>query len=237
MYICSPKWPASKSVCVRHAPHCGALYVRKSHSFGKVFWVATLGPRAEQKRNTRALIVSAGRQAVATRGFAGLVVREIARAAGIVPTAFYRHFDSLDALAAELAAGAADTLGLLVDDLVATPAADPATAWPHRAALAGEGDPQTWSVLARGLVDTAHLEHRVLTGAVDSARRRLGIALGRLETLADANGCAIDIAADLVVVDLLRLLVEVAVGRDSPASVDECVGRLRVILAGAGSVT
>src|SRR5699024_999885 len=93
------------------------------------------------------------------------------------------------------------------------------------------------SVLARGLVDTAHPDHRVLTGAVDSARRRLGITLGRLESLSDAAGEAVDVAADLVVVVLLRLLVEVAVGQDERAAVDECSARLRVVLAGEGTIT
>lgn len=204
---------------------------------GIVSDVTTAGTRAEQKRHTRALIVAAGRQAVATRGFSGLVVREVAREAGIVPTAFYRHYASLDALATELAAGAADQLGILVDELVSAPASDPAIDWPRRAAASGAETPQTWSVLARGLVDTGHPEHRVLTGAVDSARRRLGIALGRWEALSGADGAAIDIAADLVVMVLLRLIVEVAVGYDERAAVDEGVSRLRVVLAGASGLS
>ena len=206
-------------------------------SVDRVPSVARPGTRAEQKQHTRALIVAAGRNAVATRGFAGLVVRELARDVGIVPTAFYRHFDSVDALASELATGAATALGNLVDDLLSAPPADPAADWPARAAAAAVRDPQTWSVLARGLVDVAHPEHRVLAGAVDSARRRLGIALGRLESLSDAGGSAVDIAADLVVVVLLRLLVEVAVDPDARTAVDDCTGRLRVILAGAGAVS
>lgn len=191
------------------------------------------GTRAEQKRHTRALIVAAGREAVAARGFAGLVVREIAREAGIVPTAFYRHFESLDALATELASGSADALVGLVDALVADPAADPGTDWPRTAAEAAAAAPQTWSVLARGLVDTAHPDHRVLTDAVDTARRRLGITLGRHEALAGADGDAVDIAADLVVTDLLRLAHEVASGRDARAATEACVRRLGVVLAGA----
>src|SRR5699024_4494772 len=119
---------------------------------------------------------------------------------------------------------------------VSAPTDQPAAEWPRRAATAAGETPQTWSVLARGLVDTAHPDHRVLTGAVDSARRRLGITLGRLESLSDADGEAVDVAADLVGV-LLRLLVEVAVGQDERAAVDECSARLRVVLAGAGTIT
>lgn len=192
--------------------------------------------RAEQKRHTRALIVAAGRRAVATRGFAGLIVRELAREAGIVPTAFYRHFESVDDLASELATGAADTLGSFIDELISSTTDDPATDWPRQAGAAAARDRQTWAMLARGLVDTTHPDHRVLAAAADSARRRLGITLGRLEMLAGADDTAIDISADLVVVVLLRALVEMADDHDPRTGVDECAGRLRVILAGAAAV-
>lgn len=170
---------------------------------------------------------------MASRGFSGLAVRELAREAGIVPTAFYRHFESVDDLAAELAAGAADALGLLVDELVSIPTDDPAVDWPRRAAGIAAENPQTWSVLARGLADTAHPDHRVLQAAVDTARRRLGIALGRLDTLSGVDGAVVDVAADLVVVVLLRHLMAVAAGADARAAAEDGSARLRVILAGA----
>lgn len=191
--------------------------------------------RAEQKRYTRALILDAARAAVATRGFGGLAVREIAREAGIVPTAFYRHFESADALAAELASGAAAALGGVVDELTSDPAADPVERWPELAAEAGERSPETWSVLARGLVDHGHPENPVLTDAVESARRRVGIELGRRESLARADGATIDAAADLTVVEVLRVLVDVAAGRPRAAASGDARRRLRIVLAGAGA--
>ena len=172
---------------------------------------------------------------MASRGFSGLVVRELAREAGIVPTAFYRHFDSVEELATELAGAAADALGTLVDTLVSTPTQDPASDWPHQVSARAAENPQTWSVLARGLVDTGHPEHRVLAAAVDTARRRLGITLGRFETLSGADGESVDVAADLVVVVLLRHLIGVANGHDARAAEGECAARLRVILAGAAA--
>lgn len=193
--------------------------------------------RAEQKQHTRALIVEAGRETVASRGFSGLVVREIARAAGIVPTAFYRHFETLDELAAELVTGAADALTSLVDELLAEAPDQPAARWPGLAVASAGESPRTWSVLTRGLVDTGHPDHRVLAGAVDSARRRLGITLGRLDELAGADGHAIDVAADLVVVVILRTLADVAAGGDPRTGAEECSQRLRMILAGAGALT
>lgn len=54
--------------------------------------------RSEQKERTRrALLDAALARGVAT-GLGGLSLRQVAKDAGIVPTAFYRHFDSLDDL-------------------------------------------------------------------------------------------------------------------------------------------
>lgn len=203
--------------------------------FVSIVGVTAPRSRAEQKQYTRALIVDAGRRAVAARGFSGLVVRELAREAGIVPTAFYRHFDSVDALATELATGAADTLALLVDTLVGDPAEDPAGTWPALAEKLAAENPQTWSVLARGLVDTAHPDHRVLMAASDTARRRLGISLGRLDALSGADGAMVDVAADLVVVVLIGHLNALAGGADPRAASEDCSARLRLILAGAAA--
>lgn len=58
-----------------------------------------MSARAEQKlRTRRALMDSALSQLSADRGFGSLSLREVARAAGIAPTSFYRHFTDLDEL-------------------------------------------------------------------------------------------------------------------------------------------
>lgn len=56
-------------------------------------------PRAEQKQQTRLALLEATRQLMAAgRGFGSISLREVAKAAGIVPTGFYRHFDDMDQL-------------------------------------------------------------------------------------------------------------------------------------------
>lgn len=60
------------------------------------------GTRNERKAHTRAALLEGTLALAADRGFAALSLREIARSAGIVPTAFYRHFASLDDLGATL---------------------------------------------------------------------------------------------------------------------------------------
>lgn len=54
--------------------------------------------RSERKQLTRQALIDGTLDLLADRNFSGLSLRETARAAGIVPTAFYRHFDSLEDL-------------------------------------------------------------------------------------------------------------------------------------------
>ena len=58
--------------------------------------------RAERKERTRQRLLDATLTLVTKRSLASVSLREVARDAGIVPTAFYRHFDSMDALGVEL---------------------------------------------------------------------------------------------------------------------------------------
>ncbi|MBF6442290.1 TetR family transcriptional regulator [Nocardia farcinica] len=58
--------------------------------------------RIERKERTRQALLEGTLALAAERGFAALSLREIARSAGIVPTAFYRHFASLEDLGATL---------------------------------------------------------------------------------------------------------------------------------------
>lgn len=54
--------------------------------------------REERKEATRRAIIAAALKLLADRGFGSLSLREVTREAGIVPAAFYRHFESMEAL-------------------------------------------------------------------------------------------------------------------------------------------
>ncbi|MGU3435997.1 TetR family transcriptional regulator [Actinomycetes bacterium M1A6_2h] len=54
--------------------------------------------RAERKERTRQSLVDSTLGLIAERNFASVSLREVARTAGIVPTAFYRHFASMEDL-------------------------------------------------------------------------------------------------------------------------------------------
>ncbi|MBJ7337403.1 TetR family transcriptional regulator [Mycolicibacterium sp.] len=54
--------------------------------------------REERKEATRRAIVAAALRLLEEQSFSALSLREVTREAGIVPAAFYRHFDSMEAL-------------------------------------------------------------------------------------------------------------------------------------------
>jgi AcrR family transcriptional regulator len=56
------------------------------------------GSREERKEATRRAIIAAALKLLEERSFGGLSLREVTREAGIVPGAFYRHFESMEAL-------------------------------------------------------------------------------------------------------------------------------------------
>jgi AcrR family transcriptional regulator len=54
--------------------------------------------REQRKQATRQAIVAAALRLLEDRSFSALSLREVTREAGIVPAAFYRHFESMEAL-------------------------------------------------------------------------------------------------------------------------------------------
>jgi AcrR family transcriptional regulator len=57
-----------------------------------------LGSRRERKRRTREDLLQAAFHLLREKSFSSLSLREVSREAGIVPTAFYRHFASMEEL-------------------------------------------------------------------------------------------------------------------------------------------
>lgn len=72
--------------------------------------------RQEQKERTRESILNAALELSLERGFAQLSLREVARQAGVVPTAFYRHFESMDELGLALVEQSFMTLRAMIRD-------------------------------------------------------------------------------------------------------------------------
>lgn len=73
--------------------------------------------RPERKQRTREAFLRAALKLAIERGsFSAVSLREVAREAGVVPTAFYRHFDDLDEVGLILVAEGGAALRLLLRD-------------------------------------------------------------------------------------------------------------------------
>jgi AcrR family transcriptional regulator len=57
-----------------------------------------LGTRRGRKQRTRLDLLDAALRLLEDKGFSGLSLREVTREAGVVPTAFYRHFAGMEEL-------------------------------------------------------------------------------------------------------------------------------------------
>lgn len=72
--------------------------------------------RQAQKERTRQAILDAALRLSGSSGFAQLSLRQVAREAGIVPTAFYRHFTSMDDVGLALVEQSFQTLRAMIRD-------------------------------------------------------------------------------------------------------------------------
>lgn len=72
--------------------------------------------RQEQKERTRVAILDAALELTEERGFSAISLRQVAREAGVVPTAFYRHFAGMDDLGLTLVDRSMSALRAMIRD-------------------------------------------------------------------------------------------------------------------------
>ncbi|WP_353944856.1 TetR family transcriptional regulator [Streptomyces sp. HUAS MG91] len=78
----------------------------------------TLGSRQAQKQKTRQALLDAALELLEEQSLSSLGLREVTRAVGVAPTAFYRHFDSIADLGAALVEEAVGSLHAVVSELL-----------------------------------------------------------------------------------------------------------------------
>ncbi len=83
----------------------------------------TAGSRQERKQRTRRALLDAALELLEEQSFSSLSLRQVTRAAGIVPTAFYRHFDDMEELGLVLIDESFRTLRAMLRDARVDPAA------------------------------------------------------------------------------------------------------------------
>ncbi|MFL6145486.1 MAG: TetR family transcriptional regulator [Labedaea sp.] len=169
--------------------------------------VVATGTRQERKQRTRQALLDAALRLLADRSLASLSLREVARKVGIVPTAFYRHFASMDDLGVVLVEECMRSLRTTVRDA--------------RRQRTGEAIRGTVAVLVRQVrASEPHFRFLVREryGGVPAVRRaiaaelrliatELAVDLGRLPDLTGCDGDDLRMAADLMVAAMLNIVL------------------------------
>ncbi|WP_084529341.1 TetR family transcriptional regulator [Nocardia crassostreae] len=192
--------------------------------------------RVERKERTRAALLDGTLALAADRGFAALSLREIARSAGIVPTAFYRHFTSLDELGTTLVEEGVRQLRLALREMRRTP----------YARLAGtvrfvfeqvDQRRDLWGFLIR----ERHGGSAPLRGAIAVEMqlivRELVVDLSRIRALDTWSPDDLELAADLIVSTVADRIADYVVAdpRERPRIIDRAVLQVRLIALGMGA--
>lgn len=114
----------------------------------------SLGTRAEQKERTRRAILDAALDLCEEAPLASLSLRQVAKQVGVVPTAFYRHFSSIEELGLSLVEESLVSLRHMLRD-VRHAGADPARQ--------GDAGPTYRDIIDRSvavLTNHVHARHR-----------------------------------------------------------------------------
>jgi TetR/AcrR family transcriptional regulator, fatty acid biosynthesis regulator len=198
--------------------------------------------RAERKERTRQALLDVTLRLIASRSLASISLREVARDAGIVPTAFYRHFDSIDALGIELVDESMRPLRQMIRNA--------------RRGVAAHGDIIKSTVAILGDQVREHpAQFRFLVreryGGVGAVRRAidtelrlftsdLAVDLARLTAGFDWTADDLEMAADLMVSAMLGVIMDLLEmdqrrSEDETAILQRAEHQLRLIALGMGS--
>ncbi|MCX4546223.1 TetR family transcriptional regulator [Streptomyces sp. NBC_01565] len=137
------------------------------------------GLRETQRRRTRRALLDAALSELEERSLGSLGLREVTRAAGVAPTAFYRHFRGMDELGTALVEEALASLHETVRDILA------ATGDADRR---GDAVVRLVAELVRGRPAHVRFLVRERHGGVPAVREAIA---GQLDVFADEIGVAL----------------------------------------------
>ncbi|MBO0854789.1 MAG: TetR family transcriptional regulator [Nocardia sp.] len=192
--------------------------------------------RIERKERTRRALVEGTLTLAAERGFAALSLREIARSAGIVPTAFYRHFESLDELGTTLVDEGVRQMRLALRELRRTPDARLSeTVRFTFAQVAGRED--LYSFLIRERHGGSSALREAIAFEMQLITRELVVDLSRIPLLDTWPTDDLELAADLIVSTVVDHIAEFVSAplRERPAIVERTIGQVRMVALGMAS--
>ncbi|MGW0044235.1 TetR family transcriptional regulator [Rhodococcus sp. NPDC003348] len=192
--------------------------------------------RAERKERTRTALLDGALDLLADRSLASLSLREVARTAGIVPTAFYRHFASTDELGVALVEDCMRMLRRMLREARRDPSprdAKTSLAVLVRQVRANEGQ---FRFLSRERYGGVAEVRRAIASELRLFASELSTDLGRIPALSEWSAADLDMAADLIVGVMMATVIDLleAEPRDQDAVVERAERQLRLIIIGMG---
>ncbi|WP_343232878.1 MULTISPECIES: TetR family transcriptional regulator [unclassified Tsukamurella] len=182
--------------------------------------------RAEAKERTRQNLLDEALALAQERSFASLSLREVAKAAGVVPTAFYRHFASMDDLGVTLVEDSMRVLRRMLRDARrdgGTPSGADAVAILSRQVRNNDAE---FAFLVREQHGGSPEIRRAIDVELRLFAKELTHDLARIPALRDWGVEDLDLAADLFVTVMLRFVAElVRVDPRNTREEDELVDR------------
>jgi TetR/AcrR family transcriptional regulator, fatty acid biosynthesis regulator len=186
--------------------------------------------RAERKEHTRRALLHAALAQSSLRGFAAVSLRETARAAGIVPTAFYRHFDTLDELGLALTEEAIRAVRDTMREIRRSPAADDYRSYVRGVFDRVDAGDELVGFLVRERHGGCSTLRRAIAAGLETIARELSADLSRGT---DADTDTLDLVADLLVSTVAdRIAAGLDAGFARAALVARTEHQVRIILRG-----
>ncbi|ADG77002.1 Transcriptional regulator, TetR family OS=Tsukamurella paurometabola (strain ATCC 8368 / DSM/ CCUG 35730 / CIP 100753 / JCM 10117 / KCTC 9821 / NBRC 16120/ NCIMB 702349 / NCTC 13040) OX=521096 GN=Tpau_0359 PE=4 SV=1 [Tsukamurella paurometabola] len=200
----------------------------------------TPGPtRAEAKERTRQALLDEALALAGERAFASLSLREVAKAAGVVPTAFYRHFASMDDLGVTLVEDAMRVLRRMLREgrRDGRPSGEEAVRVVAKQARANDAE---FQFLVRERYGGSPELQRAIDVELRLFAKDLTHDLSRIPALADWSVEDLDMIADLYVTIILGFVAELVRidprnTRDENELIDRTKRQLTVVALGLGS--
>ncbi|HMS76545.1 TetR family transcriptional regulator [Gordonia sp. (in: high G+C Gram-positive bacteria)] len=168
--------------------------------------------RADRKSRTRQALLDTTLDLVSERSFASISLREVARGAGIVPTAFYRHFASMEDLGVTLVEDSMRVLRRTLRDGRRDLAARQALPTVRTSIDILFNQVREDESAFRFLIREQHGGVTEVRRAIDTERRlfakELAIDLARLPDLSAWDAEDLEMVADLIVTIMLTSVAE-----------------------------
>src|SRR3954465_14782267 len=198
--------------------------------------------RAERKEQTRQRLLEVTFKLIADRSLASISLREVAREAGIVPTAFYRHYATMDALGVDLVDESMRPLRQMIRDARRGRSAHGDIIADTVAVLAKQvrEHPDQFRFLSRERYGGGAAVRRAIATELRLFTSDLTIDLARLTTGYDWSTEDLEMAASLMVAAMLTTVMDLLETderhpEDAKVLLDQAEKQLRLIVLGMGA--